>query len=261
MLHLQPLIPNVMALSSYALLNKGEETLMFEAQRRDHGFYRAFVSYDDRGAIQFALLWHNDYLLVIFPYSRKKKDWVGKQGNMNLAMTKKMGGWIHKGFWNQVDSYWVKLYGLLCRHPRLPVLFTGHSRGGACAVLSALRFTNDERLAGVLTFGQPAVVGHTLAGQIENRWYGRYLRYAETLDIVPLIPPAPWYKQCGRLMLIAEKRLLEDPSSQQINFHIEQDNPIMRNPHQVFEQVRRTYERHRHGSYRRRLQETLFVRP
>jgi hypothetical protein len=85
-------------------------------------------------------------------------------------------------------------------HPLEALYVTGHSLGGAMAVLFALTLESDgadraiaERLRAVYTFGQPLVMGEPLpprAGEV-----GRILfRHVRLRDPVPALPPATWGK-------------------------------------------------------------------
>ena len=65
---------------------------------------------------------------------------------------------------------------------------TGHSLGGAMAVLFALTSTRPE-LRATYTFGQPMVVHAPVAANVEAVDVGLF-RYVLTRDPVPALPPA-----------------------------------------------------------------------
>ena len=83
-------------------------------------------------------------------------------------------------------------------HPMQALYVTGHSLGGALAVLFALSISSTpelraiaERLRAVYTFGQPMTVGEPLpeAARIVS---GKIFRHVLPRDIMPLLPPAGW---------------------------------------------------------------------
>lgn len=75
-------------------------------------------------------------------------------------------------------------------HPLEALYVTGHSLGGAMAVLFALT-SPQERLRAVYTFGQPMVAGQPLPPAAEE--LGRKLfRHVAPRDPVPALPPASW---------------------------------------------------------------------
>ncbi|MEL6186806.1 MAG: lipase family protein, partial [Myxococcota bacterium] len=70
--------------------------------------------------------------------------------------------WVHRGFFLSLDVLWPELSEELSRKQGY-LVFTGHSLGGALAVLAGRRSCDDElqgpELGGVYTFGQPMVGG------------------------------------------------------------------------------------------------------
>ncbi|MGZ8830226.1 MAG: lipase family protein [Thermoanaerobaculia bacterium] len=83
-------------------------------------------------------------------------------------------------------------------HPMQALYITGHSLGGALAVLFALSLSATpelhaiaDRLRAVYTFGQPMTIGEPLpeAARIVS---GKIFRHVMPRDIVPLLPPAGW---------------------------------------------------------------------
>mmetsp|Transcript_22729 Transcript_22729/g.51993 ORF Transcript_22729/g.51993 Transcript_22729/m.51993 type:complete len:404 (-) Transcript_22729:194-1405(-) len=73
--------------------------------------------------------------------------------------------------------------------PGCTIHITGHSLGGAMAVLAAfwLRETHNEQKVSVYTFGQPRVGNYALSVHIDSR-LPEYYRIINAADIVPHIP-------------------------------------------------------------------------
>ncbi|WP_433929417.1 lipase family protein [Sorangium cellulosum] len=88
------------------------------------------------------------------------------------------------------------------RHPMERLYITGHSLGGALAVLAAAAICRErsladvrEKLCGVYTFGQPMVGDEVFAGVFEPMFGSRLFRHVYRRDVVPHLPP----KTSGKL--------------------------------------------------------------
>jgi pimeloyl-ACP methyl ester carboxylesterase len=74
-------------------------------------------------------------------------------------------------------------------HERLPLWLTGHSLGGALAVLAALKLANNAAgIGAIFTFGQPRVGNAQLATFLDSRFPQKYFRSINHRDIVPRVP-------------------------------------------------------------------------
>lgn len=108
----------------------------------------------------------------------------------------------HQGFSTQAD---IILADLKTQHPTAglerPLWITGHSLGGALAVLLALQLSTIRgmKLAGLVTFGQPKVGDALLTQAITQQLLPFYRRYVNQRDIVPKLPPLPDYRHSGQL--------------------------------------------------------------
>lgn len=83
-------------------------------------------------------------------------------------------------------------------HPLEALYITGHSLGGAMAVLFALGLAGQEehriveqKLRAVYTFGQPLVAGAP-APAIAATVGRRFFRHVLGRDIIPSLPPSVW---------------------------------------------------------------------
>ncbi|WP_437710593.1 lipase family protein [Sorangium sp. So ce448] len=94
------------------------------------------------------------------------------------------------------------------RPPELSALYiTGHSLGGAMAVIAAALIESDheltglrDKLRGVYTFGQPMVGDRTFAEEHKNTIGRKLFRHVYAHDIVPRMPPLTvgCYEHFGR---------------------------------------------------------------
>lgn len=119
-------------------------------------------------------------------------------------------GFVHAGFSEAIDSIWETLSARVASSPP-PHIYTGHSMGGALAVLAAAR----RRPHSVYSFGAP---------RPGDQKFGSYVnaipihRIVNGRDVVPQLPPSGEstpYHQVGRLQHISADSEgpidLEDP--------------------------------------------------
>jgi hypothetical protein len=98
--------------------------------------------------------------------------------------------WVHRGFFLSLDVLWPELSTEL-RSLHGDLYLTGHSLGGALAVLAGRRFVDDgidgPVLRAVVTIGQPMVGG----GRFRDRWPASIPlhRYVFRQDLVVRLPP------------------------------------------------------------------------
>ena len=108
---------------------------------------------------------------------------------------------VHRGFWTSWiesrDSVVPAVKLVLALHPKARVVVTGHSLGGAIAVLAAAELRKHGHWVDLYTFGAPRVgtkeVAHYLAGTLGK---GKTYRITNLDDPVPHLPPAKFgYRQ------------------------------------------------------------------
>ena len=105
-------------------------------------------------------------------------------------------GFVHYGFAEALASVYPDVHQALTelRTDGQTVYFTGHSLGGALAMLAGARlFLEDPHLAadGVYTYGQPRTCDRLLAEAFNKGFGGRMYRFVNNNDIVPQLPPEP----------------------------------------------------------------------
>jgi hypothetical protein len=121
------------------------------------------------------------------------------------------GGAVHSGFYANVEAVWDEVMecldaapqnahiedakgtraGLAC--PLEALYITGHSLGGAMAVLAAARlFGGDcdpKIIKGVYTFGQPMVGNKAFSERCRGAFGDKLFRHVYRDDVVPHLPP------------------------------------------------------------------------
>ncbi len=239
---IRSLAPLVTTLSPPKLLAGNIQRLDERAKcNRNYGLgfrhHPPHVSRNGDGDVTYALFYHDDFMLVIFPGSKiTVRNWAGERGNFSIdrVAVPELGGKVHEGFWEQVDSYWPELARKLGQHPNVPVVVGGHSRGGACAVIAGLRIEMElqNRLHAVITLGQPRCINRKVAERIQRKWADRYVRIVSSTDPVPLAPPEPFYYHAGTVWFYdknGERRV--NPMEYEIKEAIRRDNPAKMREH------------------------------
>lgn len=149
------------------------------------------------------------------------KDWLLTDA-LNLLMVPEgrlgtdlaaagVGARFHQGFVNAIADIWEPVYqqvdGELRRSDR-PLWLTGHSLGGALALLAAWLF--HRRMVSVhqiYTFGGPMVGNAEAARAIDREFRGRIFRVVNGPDPVPRLPLmsliANEYRHCEQELLLA----------------------------------------------------------
>jgi hypothetical protein len=146
------------------------------------------------------------------------------------------GGRVHSGFYANVEALWDDVCDSLGKamgvapwtegrgpdgngqpppeelgkmRPMEKLYITGHSLGAAMAVLAAARVAADASpvprgyLAGVYTFGQPAVGDAAFAAQCEEQFGDILHRHVFGHDVVPSMPP----RSSGPFVQFGEERI------------------------------------------------------
>ena len=135
--------------------------------------------------------------VVVFRGTDDKADWLA---NLNYTTTRTPHGKIHKGFNNVYIELKPQILKILKQVDTKHLWITGHSLGGALAVICAYDLVENEdlKLDGLVTFGQPMVAHEELANYLDETLSSRYARFVNEADMVPRIPPH--HTHCGSLV-------------------------------------------------------------
>ncbi|WP_040876160.1 lipase family protein [Embleya scabrispora] len=107
-------------------------------------------------------------------------------------------GFVHYGFHRAHDVVHADVRDTVAefKDNGQSVWFTGHSLGGALAMLSGARMHFEAPNLvpdGVYTYGQPRTCDRMLATAYDTALKGRTFRFVNNNDIVPQVPPAPMF--------------------------------------------------------------------
>jgi triacylglycerol lipase len=122
------------------------------------------------------------------------RDWGTDLQALSRLRRPGMPGAFHRGFGSAVAGIELRLYYALTRElGDRPLYLTGHSLGGALAVVFAadlVRWHFGTRISGLYTFGAPRVVTPRAAQWLDGHLRGRIHRFVNPGDPVPWMPPA-----------------------------------------------------------------------
>ncbi|MGG2461409.1 lipase family protein [Streptomyces sp. RGM 3693] len=124
-------------------------------------------------------------------------------------------GYVHYGFAEALQSIFPEVKDTLAelRTNNQTVWFTGHSLGGALAMLAGARmYLEEPRLQadGVYTYGQPRTCDRLLAAAYNKGFTQRMYRFVNNNDIVPQLPPEPVFTHVEALKYIDSHGKLHD---------------------------------------------------
>jgi triacylglycerol lipase len=144
--------------------------------------------------------------LIAFRGSTSLRDWLtDAQFRMTTADRGSENVRVHRGFWAAIQSVWDDIDKILIKDFDKPIIVTGHSLGGALAILCAWLLRNQGyRVESVYTFGQPRVGNKAFARNYDRSLRERTFRFIKGEDVVPRVPG--WllgYRHCGVRMFIS----------------------------------------------------------
>jgi triacylglycerol lipase len=160
-----------------------------ERRFRAMGFDR--VTFLDRGTTQAVIASSARLVLVAFRGTEPTR-WEDLRADGACCQTPALGGLVHRGFLAALDLVWPGVLAAVQAQGRAgagrkPVVVTGHSLGGALAVLAAARLEAAQVLVtSVYTFGQPKVGDPAFAAAFPAR--DRLHRLVNRGDPVTLVP-------------------------------------------------------------------------
>jgi hypothetical protein len=164
------------------LLSVGN-TQCWIAQNKDH-LVVAFRGTEDPTSIEGLKDWllTDAVNLLVLPEGRMGTDFAAAG----------VGARFHLGFLNALADIWEPVYAVVDREMKRaerPLWITGHSLGGALALLSAWMFTRKFiNVHQVYTYGAP-MVGNAVANEAFDRAFpDKIYRFVNTTDPVPKLP-------------------------------------------------------------------------
>jgi triacylglycerol lipase len=141
-------------------------------------------------------------------------NWIVDLDAQQIPVDQSFGvsGYIHEGFANAFASLWQPIQAAVTEFQdnAQSLWITGHSLGGALAMVTAAAVTFEKRwpFNGLYTFGQPRVGDPNFCGNCDIHFGDQYYRFVNDQDIVTRVPPRLFphfptfdtYGHCGRLV-------------------------------------------------------------
>ena len=158
-----------------------------------------------------------DATLVAVKGTDSLRDWLidGEFWMRQLYSHQEEFGRVHAGFYEAYRSVADKVDAEIQRIDK-PVIFTGHSLGGAIGVLLAhlySRVSHVTTMKGVYTFGQPRVGDAAFARNCHAQFGDRHFRFVDEVDIVARIPGLlAGYRHSGQCQFLSGDTVVENPS-------------------------------------------------
>lgn len=153
-------------------------------------------------------------LAIVFRGSSNTSNWIN---NLKAAHTRHMpvayrpqGGTVHFGYefaWTGLCPQVVDMMERRrCETRYMPIIVTGHSRGGALAMRSSIDLTKRADVRSVYTFGSPRWCDKVAAREYDMVLGRRTFKIVNNNDVVPSLPPwrAGW-QHVGRMVYIDRK--------------------------------------------------------
>lgn len=188
-----------------------DETLLWQGLQKIGYSYHVFLhEAKEKACDTDVLLVANEECFVIcFQATEEEsiKDWLNDLDNRTWAYGL---GNVRKGFWEATELIWEKLLQEIYFHykPTQHLWLTGHSQGGALALLTARRLFDEKfNIQGVYTFGQPKVGDLLFAVSYDNILKNRTYRIYNEEDTVVKNPPNLYH--CGTGVKLKKDGLVE----------------------------------------------------
>lgn len=157
--------------------------------------------YFNKSDAQAFIVANDEVMILAFKGTQSIQDWLT---DFKIQFVKGPFGMVHKGFLQALDHILPDIKKAIAKfHYRGQSFWiTGHSLGGALAVLTAAHFVERRfKINGLYTFGQPRVGNYEFVNNFGSKFNQRHFRIVNNEDIVTRIPPrALGYLDSGNVL-------------------------------------------------------------
>lgn len=156
----------------------------------------------------------DDVAVIVFRGTDSTPNWLIDLEIMAVGTPQ---GDIHEGFFYGYQSLKSQIVDLIAENRPKHLWITGHSLGGALAVVCAYDLAENEQfpLTGIMTFGQPMIADKQLAGYLNTLLAGRFAHFVNETDIVPRV--APEFCHCGSLVWFTDGGIRRSKSKAKVS--------------------------------------------
>lgn len=170
------------------------------------GYFEATITTKNRMQVLYAE--HDDHVVLAFKGSTGFGDYFSNATYMMIGKADTgLPGKVHKGFFDTMDSGWPALLGVIQKAfaTGKPVVFTGHSLGGAVAQLAALKVHDKKGLTAtsLYLFATPRVGNQVFADAYVDVYGPVSFRINNGMDITPRMPPAAGTEQVAKEAILS----------------------------------------------------------
>ncbi|MDP8264321.1 MAG: lipase family protein [Candidatus Aceula lacicola] len=159
---------------------------------------------------QFYIAKSEDLILLAFRGTEKNKI-ADILIDLFAWRTKAFWGSVHAGFSVALDFVFNDIVALLkkMQDNDQPIWITGHSLGGALAILASARLACEagvSHIQGIYTYGQPLVGDKRFKKEFTKVFSGKCYRVTNYRDPVSLVPLKFWkYRHVGQIVLFNQE--------------------------------------------------------
>jgi triacylglycerol lipase len=157
---------------------------------------------------QFFVMTNDENIVVVFRGSESLKDWfsdfkaVYDPGPLEKTRA-------HEGFQDALFPAVIKLTELIRLTKEAgsakKLWITGHSLGGAlCSLCAGMLIENGYEVYGVYTFASPRPGDGAFERELNSKVHGPHYRVVNAGDVVPHVPPEPFYSHPGKRIILEE---------------------------------------------------------
>lgn len=189
------------------------EPAAIRAQFASRGFDEVEVLVKNRLTV--AVLEADEYIVFAFKGSTGTSDYLSNAAYiMDDTWKTNLPGKVHSGFFGTLDSGWPKLKAelLAARDSGKTIIFTGHSLGGACSQMAAMKAHKmGVDVAQIYNFATPRVGNKVFVDAFEERFGDRFYRVNNGLDMAPHVPPSAKAEQAAKDAILGLIGDADDP--------------------------------------------------
>jgi len=148
-------------------------------------------------------------IVVVFRGSESLKDWFANfQAVYDPGPLKDTKA--HEGFQDALFPGVIGITNLLegMSFQDKKIWITGHSLGGAlCSLYAGMLIENHYKIYGIYTYASPRPGNGAFEAKLNSRVSGPHYRVVNFGDVVPHVPPEPFYSHPGKRVILKEEAI------------------------------------------------------
>jgi len=156
---------------------------------------------------QCVVMANEQQIVIIFKGTHSVNDWL-----TNFQAVREAGPLektlAHEGFQDALFPAVIKITSFIDKfqNNQQKIWLTGHSLGGAlCSLYAGMLCENGYQVDGLYTFASPRPGDESFARQLNQKILGPHYRVVNDGDIVPHLPPEPFFSHAGQRYLLEEE--------------------------------------------------------